>query len=70
MLDLFHVLLKPKIIKHLQFHHQAYYYEVYPSLEAMALLARKLNRAEGKPVAEGVSRCPCLLPHWYRQHIS
>lgn len=62
MLDLFHVLLKPKIIKHLQFHHQAYYYEVYPSLEAMALLARKLNRAEGKPVAEGIPGVPACCP--------
>lgn len=65
MLDLFHVLLKSEIIEHLQFHHQAYCYEVYPYLEAMALLARKLNAAEGKPVAEGVSKCPCLLSHWY-----
>lgn len=70
MFDLFHVLLKPKIIKHLQFHHQAYCCEVYPYLKAMAFLARKLNTAEGKPVAEAVSKCPWLLLHWYKQHIS
>lgn len=58
MLDLFHVLLKPKIIKHLQFHHQAFCCVVYPHLKAMAVLARKLNTAEGTQWQKEFPRVP------------
>lgn len=56
LFDLFHVLLKPKVIKHLQYLYKAYSFEAYPYLKAMTLIERKLNAAKGKPVAERVSR--------------
>lgn len=55
--DLFHVLLKPKIIKHLQYLYKAYSCEAYPYLKAVALTERRLNTAKGKPVAERGSEC-------------
>lgn len=54
LFDLFHVLLKPKIIKHPQYPYKAYSCGAYPYLKAMALVERKLNTAKVKPVAERV----------------
>jgi len=51
LFDLFHVLLKPKVIKHLQYLYEAYSFGGYPYLKAMTVLGRKLN-TKGKP-AEG-----------------
>lgn len=56
LFDLFRVLLKPKVIKHLQYIYEAYSCEAYPHLKAMTVLERKSNTAEGKPVAERVSQ--------------
>lgn len=56
LFGLFHVLLKPKVIKHLQYLYKAYSGEDYPYLKAMTPIERKLNTAKGKPVAERLSR--------------
>lgn len=75
LFDLFHVLLKPKIINRLQYLCKTYSCEAYSYFKKMALIERKLNTVKRKPEAERISKhswnpCWCLLPYWYRQHIS